>query len=954
MAEQNSLPVSFDALRCFQQTFGGSADPVWLIRDRRFVDCNQAAVLALGYRSREELLNVHPARLSPAVQEDGQSSLLKAERMMHQAEEQGVLCFEWIHQRADGQRFLAEVSLFRVEQMGERTLLCTWRDLSASRLRDQQLQTLLEEQRLIFDSAHVGILMLRHRRILRCNHRFAEMFGYAMPEELVGFSTSRFYPSAEAFARIGAEGYASLAENGSTSFECEMTRADGESIWVIQSGRALAPEDVLGGISVWVYTDVTRFKQVDRQARRLEEKFTRAFDCCPLAAAISNISDGRFLEVNSSYERNFGWTRADLIGRTSLEVGFWPDSATRDAWLQAIYRAGRLVNYETIWIHKSGERRHVSLSCEIIELDGESWILTYMTDITARKLWEADLRIAATAFESQEPTLVTDANGVILRVNQAYIDNTGYSAAELVGKTPAVLRSGRHEPAFYAAMWRQIMRDGSWRGEVWDRRKNGEIYPKWLTISAVKDEQGTVTHYVGVHHDITERKAAEERINALAFYDQLTGLPNRTLLRDRLQQAMAGSERDASYGALLFIDLDNFKTLNDTQGHEQGDQLLKIVAGRLREVIRETDTAARQGGDEFVVVISGLGDETVAALAAEHVAEKLLAVLAQPYVLGTLVHRSSASIGVTLFLGPCFSSDELMKQADLAMYKAKAAGRNVVRFFDPAMEAAVHVRANLERDLRTALDEGQFLLHFQPQVRSDASISGAEILLRWQHPSRGMVSPADFIPLAEETDLIVPIGYWVIESACCLLVEWAANSAWQHLTLAVNVSARQFDQPDFVERVLGIIERSGAPARRLKLELTESIMAGDVDAIIGKMRRLGAVGVGFSLDDFGTGYSSLSYLKLLPLDQLKIDQSFVRDVLTDANDAAIARTVVALAGSLGLEVIAEGVETAEQRDFLAASGCYNYQGYFFSRPLPLAAFRDFLPSRLAVAEAVGV
>lgn len=946
-----SPSISFDEQLWFRQVFDRSVDPVWIIRDRQFVDCNLAAVRTLGFELREDILNLHPASLSPARQADGECSLRKAEKMMRLAEERGIHCFEWTHLRADGREFLAEVSLCRFVFSDAPALLCIWRDLSASRQRDRQLHELLEEQQLIFDSAHVGILLLRNRHILRGNRRFAEMFGYQTPDELVGLSTSQFYPSSEAFSLVGAEGYACLAESGNASFECEMRRRDGERVWVIQSGRALTPDDALGGLSIWVYTDVTRLKQADRQARRLEEKFIRAFDSCPLAASISNISDGCFLEVNASYERNFGWTREDLIGRTSLEVGFWPDAATRDAWLRAIYRVGRLVDYETIWIHKSGERRHVSLSCEIIKLDGESWILTYLTDITARKLWEADLRIAATAFESQEAMLVTDANGIILRVNQAFVDNTGYSAEELVGKTPAVLRSGHHEPEFYATMWQQIARDGSWQGEIWDRRKNGEVYPKWLTISAVKDEHGQVTHYVGTHHDITERKAAEERINALAFYDQLTGLPNRTLLRDRLQQAMAGSERDGSHGALLFIDLDNFKTLNDTQGHELGDQLLKTVAFRLREVIRETDTAARQGGDEFVVVVSDLGGEGIAALAAEQVAEKLLQVLAQPYALDSLVHRGSASIGVTLFQGHRFSSDELMKQADLAMYKAKAAGRNVVRFFDPAMEAAVHARANLERDLRTALDEGQFLLHFQPQMRHDGTICGAEILLRWQHPSRGMVSPAEFIPLAEETDLIVPIGYWVIESACSLLAEWAADPEYRQLTLAVNVSARQFERPDFVERVLNIVAAHKAPAQRLKLELTESIMAGDVDAIIGKMRRLGAAGVGFSLDDFGTGYSSLSYLKLLPLKQLKIDQSFVRDVLTDANDAAIARTVVALADSLGLEVIAEGVETAEQRDFLAASGCFNYQGYFFSRPLPLSLFSEFLLSRRIVEAA---
>lgn len=926
----------------FRQAFEHSVDPAWLIRDGRFVDCNTAASRALGYPDRDSLLDRQPAQLSPPLQADGEHSQEKAERMLQIAMTHGFHCFEWTHCRADGSALQAEVILCRISTQTPDTLLCIWHDLSKSRARDHQLQALLEEQQVIFDSAQVGILLLSNRQILRCNQRFATLFGYGSPDSLVGQTTCPFYASPAAFAEIGKRAYDMLAQQGHASFECEMRQQDGKPIWIVQSGRSLTPDNVLNGISIWVYTDVTDLRQANQNARRLEEKFTRAFDSCPLAASISNIADGCFLDVNASYERNFGWTRADLIGKTSLEIGFWPDHAAREAWLSALHETGHLVDYETIWIHKSGERRHVSLSCEIVRLDSEAWILTYLTDITARKHWEADLRIAAAAFESQEPMLVTDAAGIILRVNQAFIDNTGFSAEELVGQTPAMLRSGRHGSDFYISMWSKITRDGSWQGEIWDRRKNGEIYPKWLTISAVKDERGIVTHYVGTHHDITERKLAEQRINVLAYYDQLTQLPNRTLLLDRLQQAMAQSERNTSHGALLFIDLDNFKTLNDTQGHLLGDELLRQVAQRLRDSIRETDTAARQGGDEFVVILSGLGDQETAAQAAETVASKLLQVLATPYALGKIEHRCSASIGLTLFNGHQLGIEELLKQADLAMYRAKAAGRNVVRFFDPAMEAALHARTNLEFDLRQALETHAFMLHFQPQIDRHGHTSGAEILLRWSHPQRGMVSPADFIPLAEETDLIVPIGDWVLTQACQLLSAWQHQPEHQHLVLAVNISVRQFEEADFVARTLDIIQASGAPARRLKLELTESVMAGDVDSIIQKMTRLREAGVAFSLDDFGTGYSSLSYLKRLPIDQLKIDRSFVRDVLTDANDAAIARTIVALAGSLGLEVIAEGVETAEQEAFLAAHGCHAYQGFHFSRPLPLEDFLRYL------------
>jgi diguanylate cyclase (GGDEF)-like protein/PAS domain S-box-containing protein len=563
-----------------------------------------------------------------------------------------------------------------------------------------------------------------------------------------------------------------------------------------------------------------------------------------------------------------------------------------------------------------------------------------------RKLAEADLRVAAAVFESQEGMIVTDAGSVILRVNRAFTEITGYTAEEVVGQTPRLLKSGRHDADFYRLMWETINRTGVWQGEIWDRRKDGEVYPKWLTISAVKGDDGAVTHYIGTQFDISERKKAENKIEQLAFFDQLTGLPNRTLLLDRLKQAMAACSRSGSHGALLFIDLDKFKTLNDTLGHDAGDMLLKQVAQRLTLCVRESDTVGRLGGDEFVVVLAGFSKSLAdSAAAAETVAEKILASLNQTYALGDAAHCSTASIGVTLFGGDRASIDDLMKQADLAMYQSKAAGRNTIRFFDPALEASVKERVALEEDLRRAVAENQFLLHYQAQVAGEGCVTGAEVLVRWQHPRRGMVSPAEFIPLAEETGMILPLGHWVLETACTQLARWAVLPGMAHLTLAVNVSAHQFRQADFVDEVLAILKKTDANPQRLKLELTESMLVHNVEEIIEKMLALRVKGVGFSLDDFGTGYSSLSYLKRLPLDQLKIDQSFVRDVLVDPNDAAIARTIVALGENLGLAVIAEGVETEAQRDFLANSGCHAYQGYFFSRPLSIDGFEAFAQSR---------
>ncbi len=564
-------------------------------------------------------------------------------------------------------------------------------------------------------------------------------------------------------------------------------------------------------------------------------------------------------------------------------------------------------------------------------------------DITERKQSESDLRVAAAAFNSQQAMVITAPNQIVLQVNPAFTAVTGFSSAEAVGRKLDFLDSDRHPLSFYETMWETANAKGVWRGEIWNRRKNGELYPDLRSMTAVRDEDGIVTHYVNTFEDNTERKAAEEEINKLAFFDPLTQLPNRRLLLDRLHHALANATRSGSIGALNFIDLDNFKTLNDTLGHDKGDLLLQQVGQRLTECVRDGDTVARLGGDEFVVMLEDLSNiREVAAAGAKAVGEKILAAINLPYQLAGHEYNISPSVGVTLFTGYPQSTDELLKQADLAMYQAKSAGRNTVRFFDPTMQAVVSARVALETDIRQGILKGQFQLYFQPQIDRQGLTQGAEVLLRWPHPVRGMVPPVDFIGLAEETGQILMLGQWVLETACAQLVTWSRQPDTAHLTLAVNVSARQFRQQDFAEDVLGLIEYTGANPQRLKLELTESLLIKDVEGTIEKMNALQARGVGFSLDDFGTGYSSLSYLKRLPLDQLKIDQSFVRDLMTDPNDAAIARTVIALGHSLGLAVIAEGVETAAQRDFLAEQGCDGYQGYYFGRPMPIGDFEKSL------------
>jgi diguanylate cyclase (GGDEF)-like protein/PAS domain S-box-containing protein len=464
-----------------------------------------------------------------------------------------------------------------------------------------------------------------------------------------------------------------------------------------------------------------------------------------------------------------------------------------------------------------------------------------------------------------------------------------------------------------------------------------------LTCASSRDDNGNVVGGIAIIQDFTERKNSEERINNLAFYDPLTHLPNRRLLMNRLQLALASSARIGREGALLLIDLDNFKTLNDTLGHQVGDLLLQQVALRLTACVREDDTVARLGGDEFMVMLENLSEHTLEAAAhTEAIGEKILAALGQPCQLITNEHHCSCSIGAVLFSSNSQTTDELLKQADIAMYQAKKAGRNTLRFFDPQMQASITARVSLEAELRKALERQQFQLHYQIQVDSSHRPLGAEALIRWIHPERGMISPAQFIPLAEETGLILPIGLWVLETACAQLKAWQQDALTRDLVLAVNVSARQFHQADFVAQVHDAVQRHAINPMRLKLELTEGMLLADVEDTIATMNILSEIGIQFSMDDFGTGYSSLQYLKRLPLDQLKIDQSFIRNIVTDNSDRAIVRTIIVMAQSLGIAVIAEGVETEENRLFLLDNGCFHYQGYLFGKPVPIEQFEELL------------
>ncbi len=651
---------------------------------------------------------------------------------------------------------------------------------------------------------------------------------------------------------------------------------------------------------------------------------------------------GRFTDLNPQAEQLLGRPASGFLGRSI--AGLFQKTARLP--VEEAVRAA-LTQSQPLEIEALDARQS-----QWLELRGEPFaggLAIQLRDVTARRQSQEQLRLLEGSIARlNDLVIITEAGPFnepgprIVFVNDAFESRTGYTRGEVLGRSPRLLQGPQTQRDRLDQIRSALEQWQPVRVDLINYRKNGEPFWVDLDISPVWDKSRKLTHWVAVGRDVTERKAAEQKIRYLAFYDALTGLPNRQLLLDRLH-ATLDRRTGAQGGALMFIDLDNFKVLNDTLGHQRGDQLLQQVAERLGACVAHEDTVARLGGDEFVILLQPRGHgPQAAATAAAVVAGRILKALGEPYPLPGYLHHSTCSIGVTVFGPERATVTERLKQADLAMYQAKHAGRNTVCFFDPQMQAVASANAALAADLRQGWREGQFLLDYQPQVDSLGRMTGVEALLRWVHPARGRVPPAQFIPIAEETSLILDIGRWVLDQACAQLARWAVQPGRQHLSIAVNVSARQFRDPQFVDEVMASIARAGIAPQKLKLELTESLMADGIEVTVAKMGNLKAMGVELSLDDFGMGYSSLSYLKRLPLDQLKIDREFVKDLLTDPNDAAIARTIIGLAQSLQLDVIAEGVEDEAQHEFLVRHGCRAFQGHLFCEPLPIDALEAFI------------
>lgn len=675
-----------------------------------------------------------------------------------------------------------------------------------------------------------------------------------------------------------------------------------------------------------------RYRLLSERLQRSEQRYRELFEHSHEMAFITEPLDGRILDANDKALAYYGYSREQLIGRRVADLSVL--GAEEIAQRSDAAMRGRRNRFPCQHRLASGEVREVEVFVGPVTIDGEERLYWVVHDVTERRQAEAKLRLYATLFEhAAEAILVTDANNRILAVNPAFVGITGYREDEVLGKNPSLLSSGRHDASFYQTLWNHLNDQGFWQGEIWNRRKNGEIYPEWLSVVAIRDENGRVIQHMALFSDITQRKQAEEKLLHQASYDALTGLPNRSLFHDRLDQSMHTAHRNRAELALLFIDLDRFKWVNDTLGHAAGDELLVEAARRLRRCVRESDTVARLGGDEFTVILNGIsGSKDV-----ERVAEAILEALSSPFVLEGRDIFISASIGIGLYPRDAREAGELIRHADNAMYHAKAAGRNGFRFFTEEMniEAAHHMQ--MQSDLRLALERGEFELHYQPIVdMRKGLIQGAEALLRWKHPERGFIPPGEFIPLAEESGLIVPLEHWVLQTACRQARRWQDDGL--DLFVSVNVSSPLCKEQNCEQSIIQTLEQTGLAPGNLKLEITERLMMEDTESVIAMLTSLRRHGVKLSVDDFGTGYSSLSYLKRFPIHALKIDRAFVAGLPDDDNDVVLVEAIIAMAHSLGLQVIAEGVETPDQHAFLYERGCDMVQGYYCSPPLPNEAF----------------
>ncbi|MGX1177148.1 diguanylate cyclase (GGDEF)-like protein/PAS domain S-box-containing protein [Pseudomonas sp. IAP-CY TE4608] len=834
--------------------------------------------------------------------------------------------------RADGQPLWIRNIVSMIEHGHQPVMRGLMIDISETKRTEDALR--LSEQKFasVFQQCPDILLIARHSDgcLLEVNEAFEEQIGLP-PDQVIG-------RTATDLDLWGVEGSGPLLlqrlhQGGIRNLEMSFRRSNGQ----LFTGLTSAETFELDGTPALVVAvrDISQLKETQQQLQTSEEKFAKAFHASPDGLLLSRQSDGLLLEVNEGFCRLTGYDLNPTIDQTSLDLGIWVDLNERKRLVDQLNRDGFVRDFTCHIRRSDGQIRLCELSARPLPITGVDCMLTIARDITERHLMQEKLQLAATVFENTaEGVLITDIDQRISAVNRAFSEITGYSEIEALGQTPRLLASGQHDSAFYLAMWHQLTAEGHWQGEIYNKRKNGELYPSWLTISAVRNSDREITHFVAVFADISSIKHAQAKLDYQAHHDPLTGLPNRTLFENRLQGVLTCAQVSNRQGAVLFLDLDRFKHINDSLGHPVGDLLLKGIAQRLKEQVRDVDTVARLGGDEFIILLPGLHKPSDAST----IANKLLACFNAPFQAGDHEFFTSASIGISLYPQDGTDVSTLIRNADAAMYRSKAKGRNRVEAYTRDLTAQASERIALEHELRRAVERNEMSLCFQPKLSlKTQSLVGAEALIRWSHPTFGEVPPEHFIHLAEENGTILQLGDWVLEQACRQMQAWK-----QHYEpfgpLSINLAGAQLRHPHLARRIEQLLKHYQLRAGDLQLEITENFIMSQAEEALAVLYQLKKLGVQLAIDDFGTGYSSLSYLKRLPLDILKIDKSFIRGLPDDPHDAAIARAIIALGRSMQLTIIAEGVENQAQQRFLAAEGCEQIQGYIVSLPLPPEEF----------------
>ncbi|MBV4502395.1 bifunctional diguanylate cyclase/phosphodiesterase [Pseudomonas shirazensis] len=834
--------------------------------------------------------------------------------------------------RADGHTLWVRDIVSMIEQGQRSVMRGLMIDISETKRTEHALR--LSEQKFasVFQQCPDILLIARHSDgcLLEVNEAFEEQIGLG-PNQVIGRTATEL--GLWGVSGSGPSVLERLHLGGIRNLEMSFRRSNGE----LFTGLTSAETFDLDGTRALVVAvrDISQLKETQQRLQISEEKFAKAFHASPDGLLLSRQSDGLLLEVNEGFCRLTGYNLDPRIDQTSLDLGIWVDLNERKLLLSKLKKDGFVRDFSCHIRRSDGQIRLCELSARPLPIAGADCMLTIARDITERHLMQEKLQLAATVFENTaEGVLITDTDQRISAVNRAFSEITGYSEIEALGQTPRLLASGQHDSAFYVAMWHQLTAEGHWQGEIFNKRKNSELYPSWLTISAVRNSEREITHFVAVFADISSLKHAQAKLDYQAHHDPLTGLPNRALFENRLHAALQCSQVSNRQGAVLFLDLDRFKHINDSLGHPVGDLLLKGIAQRLKEQVRDVDTVARLGGDEFIILLPGLHKPSDASA----IANKLLACFSAPFQAGEHEFFTSASIGISLY--PQDGSDvaSLIRNADAAMYRSKAKGRNRVEAYTRDLTAQASVRVALENELRRAIERNELSLCYQPKLSlKTQNLVGAEALIRWNHPTFGDVSPEHFIHLAEENGTILQLGDWVLEQACRQMHQW--QKRYQPFgPLSINLAGAQMRQPHLAKRIEQLLKTYQLKAGDLQLEITENFIMSQAEEALSVLHQLKQLGVQLAIDDFGTGYSSLSYLKRLPLDILKIDQSFIRGLPDDPHDAAITRAIIALGRSMQLTIIAEGVENQAQQHFLAAEGCEQIQGYIVSLPLPPEEF----------------